>query len=87
MKRFFYAEMTDTFGGEANYSWVRRYKIAASSMRGAAWKLSREIGAARMRMTGNFGDMRRYDLSGSCICIFLEEFEEIQHSNYDFLDL
>lgn len=27
----YYAELTDTFGGEANYSWVKRYEFEAPS--------------------------------------------------------
>ena len=27
MKTNYYVEATDTFGGEANYSWVRRYEL------------------------------------------------------------
>ena len=43
-------EITDTFGGEANYSWVRRYEIAANTMKGAMQKLARqyEIGRAHV---------------------------------------
>jgi hypothetical protein len=33
MKNLYFAEITDTYGGEANYSWVTRHKIAASSAR------------------------------------------------------
>ena len=38
-------EITDTFGGEANYSWIRRYEIAANTMRGAMQKLAKQYGA------------------------------------------
>lgn len=34
-------EVTDTFGGEANYCWVDRYTIEANSIRGAVNKLAR----------------------------------------------
>jgi hypothetical protein len=29
------AEITDLFGGNANYGWVRRYEIKAKNFRGA----------------------------------------------------
>ena len=31
MKHQFFVEMTDTYGGEANYSWVNRFLVTASS--------------------------------------------------------
>lgn len=37
-----FIEVTDTFGGETNYSWIRRYAVKASSERGA------------MRVVGNY---------------------------------
>lgn len=41
---YFFAEVTDTFGGEANYCWVRRYKIKANTERGAINKLAKHEG-------------------------------------------
>lgn len=40
----FYFEMTDTFGGELNYCWVKRFKINAKSLHGALIKVSKETG-------------------------------------------
>jgi hypothetical protein len=40
----FYFEMTDTFGGETNYSWIKRFQIEAKSKHGALMKLSYETG-------------------------------------------
>lgn len=37
-------EMTDTFGGELNYCWIKRFEIKAKSLHGALIKLSRETG-------------------------------------------
>ncbi len=34
-KRTYYIEVTDTFGGELNFCWIRRYQVRASSERGA----------------------------------------------------
>lgn len=36
----FYIEVTDQFGGEANYSWVTRHVIKANTERGAVNKFS-----------------------------------------------
>lgn len=42
--QFYFVEVTDTFGGEANYSWVKRLKVKANTMRGAVNKVSRDSG-------------------------------------------
>jgi hypothetical protein len=68
-------EITDTFGGEANYSWVRRYEFDAKSIRGAIQKLAREHGSG-WRLTWSAGDACRFDLKGACVCLFIEEKEE-----------
>ncbi len=31
MKNHYFIEMTDTFGGEANYCWVHRFIVSAST--------------------------------------------------------
>ena len=43
-KNVYFVEITDNFGGEANYSWVTRYKIHANTMRGAVNKLAKYSG-------------------------------------------
>ena len=64
-------EITDTFGGEANYSWVRRYEIAANTMRGAMQKLAKQYGAG-WRKDYDTGDIARYNLTGACVCCFVD---------------
>jgi hypothetical protein len=66
----FKIEVTDTYGGEANYSWVRRYEYKASSPRGAIQMLAREHGAG-WRQAFDTGDTVRYNLAGCCICCFV----------------
>ena len=66
----FKIEVTDTFGGEANYCWVRRYEYEAKSMLGAIQKLAREHGAG-WSIDYSTGDMARYNLKGACICAFV----------------
>ena len=73
MKHYF-AEVTDTFGGEANYCWVRRYKIKASTPTGAIRKVP-----GSWRKTADFGDMQRYDCGNTCC--FLEEWDEGSHAH------
>jgi hypothetical protein len=67
----FKIEITDTFGGEANYCWVRRYECEAKSILGAIRKLAREYGAG-WKFDYSTGDMARYNLAGACVCAFVE---------------
>ena len=67
----FRVEMTDTYGGEANYSWVKRETIAANSHKQAITKFKKLHGITTgHRISFDGGDMRRVDFSGACICIF-----------------
>ena len=69
-------EITDTFGGEANYSWVTRHEIKAKSMLGAVQKLSR-LSGLNWRKVGDYGDMCRYDSKSGATCAFIE-FSEVE---------
>ena len=71
-QKLFTVEITDTFGGEANYCWVHRYIVRASSERGAVCVVARQYG-------GNWvgtGDGFRYDQVGAAVCFFLEFCED-----------
>ncbi len=70
MKQQFFVEMTDTFGGEANYSWVNRFLVTASSELGAIRKVTTKTGY-RARSVG----CGRYNVPGACICYFVEHVE------------
>jgi hypothetical protein len=70
MKHTFKIEITDTFGGDANYSWVRRYTYKAKSFLGAIQKLAREHGSGWVK-DYDTGDMARYTLTGACVCCFI----------------
>lgn len=63
-------EVTDTYGGEANYCWVRRYTVKARSIRGAANAMARREGTG-WRADYNDGNEARYNLSGACICALI----------------
>ena len=67
-------EMTDTFGGEANYCWVKRAKIDGSfdNRRDLLRKIRKEfdLGGVKLRKTMDCGDMIRWDIVGACVCIF-----------------
>ena len=65
-------EVTDTFGGDANYCWVRRYAVTAKSMLGAVQKLA-SIEGSGWKVDYNDGNFARYNLKGACVCAFIEE--------------
>lgn len=81
INKYFYCELTDTFGGEANYSWATRFKVRASTMRGAMLKVGRAAGL-HFRISGDFGDMRRYDSVSGATCLFVELFDEENRGQY-----
>jgi hypothetical protein len=66
----FTIEITDTFGGEVNYSWVRRYECTAKSMRGAIIWLARNYGAGWCKEI-ECGDYVQYKMRGACIVAFI----------------
>ena len=70
MKTKFNVEVTDTFGGEANYSWVRREIVYAKSLRGAITAFAKKHGGG-FRLAYSTGDMARYNLTGACVCAFV----------------
>ena len=66
-KPTYFIEMTDTFGGEANYCWVNRFLVSASSPRGAMRRVCARTGDS-VRSVG--GD--RWDSTRGCVCYFVE---------------
>ena len=73
---FFQVEYTDTFGGEANYSWCRRATIAAPGnstdaqiKRKAKRALSLSGATGRWNDYGETLDFRPYD---SCTVLFVQ---------------
>ena len=67
MKNRYYIEMTDTYGGEANYCWVNRFIVSASTPRGAMRRVCTRTGD-RVRDVG----CDRWDSRTACICYFVE---------------
>ena len=80
---YFFVEMTDTYGGEANYCWVKRFIIKSVSMRGAVQSLALRVGSG-WKCTLNTGDFRRYDSNSGLTCFFIEEFDEDNHNDYRY---
>ena len=81
MKTLFFIEITDTFGGEANYSWVTRHIIKAKSERGAVCALSRRSGIS-WRAVG----CERYDSKSGATCAFIREYDPEYDSDYSRLE-
>lgn len=81
MKTQYFVEMTDTYGGEANYSWVNRFLVTSSSFRGAISKVTRETGY-RSRIDWNSGDTARYNVPGCCICYFVSDAQGNETEQY-----
>lgn len=70
-------QITDTFGGEANFCWVRWYIVKAVSELGAVQVIARHYGAGwNMEYTG------RYNLSGACVCMFVDWIDETDAAEY-----
>jgi len=76
----YFAEVTDTFGGEPNYGWVRRYKVKANTFTGAIRKVP-----GSWRKTIEICDFRRYDSGGTCC--FVEYWDEDRHDDYKVEDI
>ena len=73
MKNRYFVEMTDTFSGEANYCWVNRFIVSASSPRGAMRKVCARTGD-RVRDVG----CERWDSRTDCVCYFVEWIDDEQ---------
>ena len=72
----FFIEVTDVFGGEANYSWVTRHVITATTQRGAVNKFSR-LSGMEWRNAGH----DRYDSKSGATCFFIDEYNEESHKD------
>lgn len=67
-------EYTDTFGGESNYSWVKRATIQARTDRAAirAAKAAMGLTGIRCRKT-DYGDMIDLRPAGICTVLFITQ--------------
>jgi hypothetical protein len=63
-------EETDTFDGDAYYSWVKHTRVSATSKLGAIRVYARNTGVG-WRKSWDDGTTTRYDLQGACICAFV----------------
>jgi len=70
-------EMTDTFGGEANYCWVKRDTIdnLTSDTNRALLKAIREkfeLEGVKLDLKIDSGDFKRWDIRGACACVMAQ---------------
>ena len=77
----FFVEFTDTFGGEANYSWVKRFMVSAKTMRGAISKVTRETGHYA-RKNYDTGELACYSVPGACLCYFVSRSDGSELAQY-----
>ena len=77
MKHTYFIEMTDTFGGEANYCWVNRFIVSASSPRGAMRRVCARTGDS-VRDVG----CDRWDSTRGCVCYFVEWVDPAEVADY-----
>lgn len=73
-KERFYFHLTDTFGGETNYCWIKRYFVDANSLHGALCIISRELG---YNFSLYYGDI--YYAKNACIALLMEDWETIDY--------
>ena len=69
-------EMTDTFGGEANYCWVRRGELdidPGTSTLAIVRQVKQALGLSGVRCTLDYdsGSQLRYNINGAAICFFI----------------
>ena len=74
MKNHYFIEMTDTFGGEANYCWVNRFIVSASTPRGAMRRVCARTGDRVQCVMP--GDPERWDSKTDCVCYFVEYIDD-----------
>lgn len=80
---FWFVELTDTFGGEANYSWVTRVKVQARTLAHAVRRFSKDAGfVGRVRFDLDDGTSARYNVRGAALCFFVSAWDDEKHSDY-----
>jgi hypothetical protein len=70
-------ELTDTFGGEANYAWVRRGTIKASTPSGAIRAAKRALGLTGKHTSEKYSDLVSARFGSACIVLFLTPSESL----------
>ena len=77
MKNHYYIEMTDTFGGEANYCWANRFIVSALTPRGAMRRVCNRAGD-KVYCVDRYNDPQTWDSVIGCIRYFVEWIDDEQ---------
>lgn len=64
-------ELTDTFAGEANYSWVKRGTVKASTPSGAIRAAKRTLGITCRHTCDKYSDLLSLRFGQACIVLFI----------------
>lgn len=76
-------QYTDTYGGEANYSWVNRGVVKASDMDQALRKAKKALGLNGTRgRKENYGDEIKFTPRGHCTVLFINWIDHPDIQNY-----
>ncbi len=70
-------ELTDTFGGEANYSWARRGQVKASTPSGAIRAAKRALSLTAKHTSEKYSDLVSVRFGSACIVLFLTPSESL----------
>lgn len=71
-------ELTDTFGGEANYTWVKRGTVKASTPRGAIRATKRALGITCRHTADRYSDdLLSLRFGSDCIVLFISPFDTL----------
>lgn len=84
---FYFVELTDTYGGEANYSFVYRFKVRANSAKHAITKMKKYRYNSPMpkHQTTDYGDTLRIDFRHACLCAFVSHWQSEYHAHYSHI--
>jgi len=79
----YYIDHTDTFGGEANYCWVHRFKVEADSLKQALTKVKKEVYYQPLprHLLSDYGDMLRADIGYEVFFVSEADESDLNHAN------
>ena len=81
MKHTYFIEMTDTFGGEANYCWVNRFIVSASTPRGAMRRVCARTGDS-VQCVDRYSEQQRWNSTRGCVCYFVKWVDPAEVADY-----
>ena len=82
----FNVEVTDTFGGDANYCWVNRYKVQARNHREALRRMEPgRVWVFDYDIPDEYAT-KRFNARSACICAFVSFWDDDVHSHNRFDD-